>query len=114
MLYDLIEMFPAFKAEWESDETYCKEDDGSYSYHGLFAEFGHYFQDHFAEMSEGKIHEFCGYIETFVRDDEVHEIVDNAICTCFLENVYGKPFDTELPKYLFPNSRKFYVRWHGL
>ena len=107
-------MFPDFDAYWNSDENLFMDDDGSFSYHGVFAEFSHYFRDHFSEMGKEKIQEFCDYIETFVRDDTSHDDIDNAICTGFLENVYGGALETELPKYLGAKSRKFYVLWHGL
>lgn len=114
MLSDLIRMFPDFKKAWESDNNYQSEEWGIVPYHGLFSEFSRYFLNHFSGMSEQKVQEFCDYIEQFVRDDEVDEDIDNAICTCFLENVRGEPSTVELPKYLGAKSLKFYKAWHGV
>ena len=83
MLSDLIGMFPDFQAQWKVDNNYQNEEWGSVPYHGLFAEFSHYFRDHFMEMSEQKIKQLCDYIEPFVRDDERDEVIDNVVCTFF-------------------------------
>ncbi len=140
MLFVLLRMFSGFEEEWKSDQNVFLEANGDFTYHGLFFEFSSYFQDHFQEMNPQKIQELCDYIEQFVRDDSknesddnVHDSIDNAICTCFLEHVGRNPdwdnswYQTpsqkeellrettmyaELPKYLGPKSIKFYSNWH--
>ena len=114
ILFHLVRIFPDFKTQWESESNYLNEGWSDVPYHSLFADFSHYFRDNFMEMSERDIQELCDYIEPFVRDDKVHEDIDNAICTCFLENVGGESSTVDLPKYLGPKSLKFYKAWHGL
>lgn len=82
-------------------------------YHSLFAEFSRYFNDNILKFPDAKIQEFCDYIEMFVRDDDIHESLDNAICTCFLENVGGNPIENHLCHFLRPKSLFFHKRWHG-
>ncbi len=61
-------------------------------YHSLFNEFSHYFHDNILRFPDAKIQEFCDFIEQFVRDDDIDESLDNAIFTCFLENIGGNAF----------------------
>ncbi|RYG75083.1 hypothetical protein EON80_01815 [bacterium] len=113
MRAELLRIFPDFKTQWEEDGDTFNDEAGNYSYCGLFSVFGWFFRDHFLNMKKEKIQEFCDYIETFVRDDDIHEDIDNAICTCFLEDVGGEPTTVNLPNYLGPKSLKFYLSWHG-
>lgn len=135
VLSELIAIFPDFEAEWNADENYFVGASGNFTYHGLFMEFSPYFVAHFHEFSPEKIQALCDYIEQFVRDDDIHESIDNAICTCFLEDVGVNPsFDmrnsynpidkhrllqqnkvyTELTKHLKPKSLKFYLDFHNV
>ena len=142
ILSEFIQIFPDFEAEWKSDNNCSINSDGSFTFHGLFIEFSHYFYNHFEEMSLQSIQKLCNYIEQFLHgqqahesDDDVHDSINNAICTCFLENLGRNPswnhdwyqslaqkeelrkevaIYTELPNYLGPKSASFYFDWHGL
>ena len=92
MLSELIKIFPDFEAEWDSDTNYFISDAGVFTHHGLFLEFTHYFFARFDAFSAEDIRVLCSYIEQYVQNEHMaDEVVDNAICTCFLEDVGTNP-----------------------
>jgi len=59
----LDKLFPDFKNSWESEENYSKDDNGNYTYHGLFSEFSNYFRDNFSQITQKQMQELFGNIE---------------------------------------------------
>ena len=117
MLADITRMFPYFDRYWRTNNGHLDENGWSDTpYHALFAEFSHYFRDNIKALDDAKIQQFCDYIEQFVRDARdtaTDEDIDNATCTCFLENIGGDAMENKLRCYLGPKSLRFHTNWHG-
>lgn len=109
LLTALIRMFPSFQAHWDEDDNLFR-DDGVYTVHGVFSLFSWYVRDHFAAMSEAKRVELAQFAESCISDDDT-DLVDNAVCTCFLENLAGEPPANLVRLYLLPKSLAYFSDW---
>ncbi len=104
-------MLPEFQAYWDSDANYHKGDDGTFTLWGLFAQFSGFVRENFGAMPEQKRHELMAFIEACVTDDESD--LDNAACTCFLENLTGEmPLSDQLRQHMGPKSVAFFNHWN--
>jgi hypothetical protein len=112
VLKDLMKMFPAFAAVWGSPDNCFLDDDGAFTYHGVFSEFSHYVRDNFALMEEQKKEKLFHFIESCVtNDDPRDEGLDNAVRTCFLENLAGERSSPECGRYMGSTSLQFFNQW---
>jgi len=110
---NLIELFPDFKALWESNNNYFKEDNGSYTIHGLFSEFSHLVSERLESGNTEKMKELFDYIEEIASNGNEDE--QNAVCTCFLENILNRIPQKIDPKYFVPFlgkcSKDYCIAW---
>jgi len=84
-------------------------DDGSFTYHGLFSEFSHYVRDNFGGMEGRKREKLFELIESCVSDVErSDEELDNAVCTCFLENLSNESLSPAYRRYMGRKSLEFF------
>ena len=112
VLKDLTKMFPDFAAVWGSPDNCFLDDDGTFTYHGLFSEFSHYVRDNFALMEEQQKEKLFHFIESCVsKDDPSDEGLDNAVCTCFLENLASERLSPEFRRYMGSTSLRFFNQW---
>ncbi len=114
LLAMLFGLTPKFKCHWESDDNLSVERDGSYSVHGIFAEFSNFIRDNFSEMEESVRKELFLTIEKLVNTNPSFSGgVSNAACACFLENLAGEGELSEtIRTYLGPKSRKYFDEWN--
>lgn len=113
----LIELFPGFSKVWNSGDTLYREEDGSYTYHGLFLEFSVYFRDHFNDFSDEQLKKLFSKVEGWERketssspkDDE--QLLSNAVFTCFLENIAGEGFTRRIEPFMGKKSREYYSHY---
>lgn len=123
LLSYFIQFSPGFKLEWESDRNYNIEDDGTFNYHQVCAEYSTYFthQDAFKEAIRFDItwHESMG--DKTMRDlfSMIEEHLngtgdlDNALCTCFLENISQTKAGEYALQFMGNKSREFFLQWHS-
>lgn len=115
MLQQLVALCPSFEAYWQNEENIIhREDDGSFTLHGLFTEFSHFIRLHFGCMPEPARQELFGFLETCLTVSEAppYDDLDNAVCTGFFENLAGEPFlSSELRRYLGPKSGACFDFW---
>jgi hypothetical protein len=99
LLEDLESALPGFRAYVLSSENLFDRD----TYHGLFGAASHYAQDHPPASWEG----IAGVLNRVVGGDDV----DNAACTCFLENLAapGHP----LRPLLRGDALTHWIEWGG-
>jgi hypothetical protein len=113
ILARLFEFAPGFRSAWPHSHFVAA--DGSFSVHGVFAEFSSYVRTHFCDMDDETWKKLFKYVEECVTAD-IHSDsgVSNAACTEFLENIAGEGelSRTVLP-YLGPESRKYFDQWNG-
>ncbi|MBI2011788.1 hypothetical protein HYS91_03395 [Candidatus Daviesbacteria bacterium] len=119
----LIKLFPGFSEVWNSEDNYQKEEDGSYTYHGLFIEFSPFFIDNINNFSDEQLKELFSSIEkwevqetaTFEewRSGKVDEaqLLSNAIFTCFLENIAGEGFTERIQLFMGKRSFEYYSHY---
>ena len=113
---ELITLCPDFTSAL--DESDFIREDGTLSVHGVFAVFSHYVANRLVcepNPSLGKVFE---YVESKLTGDDSE--IDNAACTCFLENLMNRVPDIIPPQHfvplLGPKSRRFcraYDEWCG-
>jgi hypothetical protein len=109
VLKDLMKMFPDFAAVWGSPDNCFLDDDGAFTYHGVFSEFSHYVRDNFALMEEQKKEQLFHFIESCVTNDDPSDGgLDNAVRTCFLENLAGERSSSEFRRYMGSTSPQFF------
>jgi hypothetical protein len=85
VLETLIEIIPAFDAHWKGEDIY-KEEDGSFTPHGLMGSFLEYYQYNYEKLSLRTLSSLCIEFEKVVSADPTdQDPVANAICTMFLE-----------------------------
>src|SRR5690348_1268833 len=98
----LVNLFPDFADIWNSKDTLYKENDGSYTYHGLFGDFSVFFRDNINKFSDDQLKELFTTIEKLgMKETAIHEEwqsgkvdneqqLSNAVFTGFLENIAGE------------------------
>jgi hypothetical protein len=80
------------------------------SIHGVFSEFSSYFRNNMQILQNPKLRELFRLIELTFRTVDA---VNDAVCTCFLENIAGESFSDVIKPYLGTNSFEFYKKYDG-
>jgi hypothetical protein len=107
----LLSLFPGFAQYWDTEDIH-RENDRSFTSHGLMSSFTHYFRSNWQHVSSESLTVFGDEIEKIVAADPNDESeVANAICTCFLENIAGAEAGTALEPYLGKECKVFYDHW---
>lgn len=113
LLARFIHFAPEFEAYWNHDRNCFRNDDGSYTYHGVCAEFSSFFREHYTQMSQDTLDELFDFIErNLVSSSKDENELDNALCTCFLENISSEPCGEAAKPFMRPKARKFFDYWH--
>jgi hypothetical protein len=112
LLDRLVALFPDFGAYWDDPGNCFRDDDGSFTLHGVFAEFTGFFRERHAVLPADRI----AALGTFVSECMAPANdgpVDNAAATCFVENIAGEPCDRELSQHLTGEARRYWLAWGG-
>ena len=114
LLENLVQVAPEFLSAWNNADNLFIDEDGSFSVHGVFAEFSSFIRDNFGLLDENRRKKLFDYIEECVTTDIHSESgVSNAACTCFLENLGGEgALSNTILKYLGVESKKYFDKWH--
>ena len=113
LLARFIEFAPEFAEQWNSDSNCFRDKDGSYTYHGVCAEFSHFFRDNYSMISDETLDELFEFIEQhLVTTDKAENDLDNALCTCFLENISSEPCGEAAKPFMRAKARQFFNAWH--
>ncbi|WP_226662456.1 hypothetical protein [Microbulbifer aggregans] len=88
-LSKLVAIFPGFEESWKNEDIY-REDDGSFTEHSLMACLTDFYRNHFKLYTKSQCIAFSQLMEGIVAPDpDDSDLLANAICTCFLENIAG-------------------------
>lgn len=99
---------PEFRKYWEQDDIY-KEDDGTFTSHGVMSSFLDFFQNNFASLTTLQISVLCVEFEEIVSSDhDDSNSSANAICTMFLELLVDTPAGNRIEPYLGKQCKKFW------
>jgi hypothetical protein len=114
LLENLVQIAPEFQSAWNNEDNLFIDEDGSFSVHGVFAEFSSFIRDNFGLLDENRRKKLFDYIEKCVTTDIHSENgVSNAACTCFLENLAGEGvLSNTILKYLGVESKKYFDKWN--
>jgi hypothetical protein len=114
----LIDLCPDFTAWWADEEYFRTEDDGSFGVHGVIAVFSHFVAARLSQEPTEELQRIFEFVEAGLTVDGSD--LDNALCTCFLENLMNRVPETieaaRLVPLLGPKARRFcraYDEWCG-
>ncbi len=106
VLTRLIGIFPAFDAHWRSTNNLARREDGSFTYCGVFMEFGFFFRERYEQLPADCLPELGAFISECAESS--NEELCTAVCTCFLENMAGEHVGRALHLHLSGEARRFY------
>lgn len=113
LLQRFINFWPEFETRWKSDLNYHRGDDGSFTLHGVCGEFSNFFRDTYATWSDSTLSDLFEFVEwNLVEPDAEATLLDNALCTCFLENISSEPCGQAAKPLMGRKSRAFFDQWH--
>ncbi len=108
----LVEILPAFRDYWDSPENYFREDDGSFTECGVFAECSHYVRDFFDSFAIRQIEALARFISQCMESEPESTLAD-AAATCFLENLARESFSHRLTEHLSGEALSYYRGLHA-
>lgn len=103
----LLAACPEFAHRWNDPGNCFVDDDGAFSYSGLFAEFSHHIRDNYASISTGTLKVIANVVESGLSTQ--HPELHDAIATCFVENLEYEPFTDQLKSKLGPDTQALFV-----
>ncbi|WP_040508047.1 hypothetical protein [Leptospira wolffii] len=99
----LIKTFPNFQI-FLNDSIFI-EKKTAITVHGVFAEFSHYFIENFQKLTEEQLTELLNFIEDSFQSKFSN--LNNAVCTCFLENLNDDTILNKLEIFLGKRTREY-------
>ncbi len=112
---DLLEffilIFPDFETAWNSEKNYSRDVD-IFTSHGVCAEFSHYFIENYIEFSNEQLETFFNRLEELIEYSEPGNEIDNALCTCFLENIAQTKSGDIANQFMGKRNKKFFDYWN--
>jgi hypothetical protein len=105
----LIALTPGFAAGWDAPGNCFREDDGSFTHCGVFAEFSSFFRQSYGQLSSDRVAAIGKFIAECVESEDTE--LANAAATCFLENITAETFSDDFKRFLSGESLRFYSLW---
>jgi hypothetical protein len=111
LLDRLVALFPDFRAYWGDPGNYFRDDDGTFTLHGVFAEFTGFFRERHNSLPAEQVAALGAFVSECMSSADAD--LDNAAATCFVENVAGEDCDRELARHLSGEARRYWQAWGG-
>jgi hypothetical protein len=105
----LVGLFPEFAEQWNAPGNLFREDDGSFTACGAFAEFSHFVHDRYEELPDERLQALGWILAECMADPESD--LDEATATCFLENVAAERFHEDFKRFLIGRPLEFYAQF---
>ncbi len=107
----IIKIIPDFKKYWEKEDNYSVNQNGTFTFHGLFSEFTSFFRENY-ENNINVLEKLFVFIEECSNIDIHSESgLSNAVFTCFLENIADEgEISSTVGKYLGNNTKRFFEK----
>jgi hypothetical protein len=112
LLAQLVALFPAFGPYWADPGNCFREEDGSFTCHGVFAEFSGFFRDRYESLPADRLAALGALVSVWTDSPDAE--LSNAVASCFLENVAGERCSADLERHLTGDALRYYRRWSGL
>jgi hypothetical protein len=109
LLDRLVELFPGFEAYWNGSLNCSRHEDGTFTLHGVFIEFSHFFREHYAKFASDRIAMLGAFISQCMSSND--DDLDNAAATCFIENIANEKCGEALAQYLTGEARSYLQAW---
>lgn len=110
VLETLTRLFPAFAAQCHYSESLFANEDGTFTFCGLFCELTEFVRYCFETMPDPERTELFKFVEDCISIHDNDEL-DTAVCTCFLENLADGELSLELRRYIGPTALTFLDAW---
>jgi hypothetical protein len=108
-LQELIQLFPEFASYWASEGNFNRNDDGSFSLAGLWAEFSTCFEQHAVILSHEQLKGLAELVNTCLASPTEEE--RSCVSVCFLENVAGSSGASLLKPQLAEAGQSILKKW---
>jgi hypothetical protein len=102
----LIEVFPDFTTIWKSPNNLFREDDGTFTQCGVFAECSHYICERYESISQEHIEMLDKFLNRCMAQPGTD--LDIAATTCFLENLIEERFSDEFEAHLTGQALQYF------
>lgn len=112
ILRELGVLFSDFDAYWLDDDNYFREEDGSFTLHGVFCRFADCYRERHASFTPEQLAALGQLVSRCMRVE--HSNADNAVATCFLESIATEPCERVIAPYLDEAARAYLRAWGGL
>lgn len=113
LLQKLFSIVPDFAKSWHSKENCFLNKDGTATLHGVCAQLSLYMEYEFASLTAEQWRELFAFVEDNVNGSEGPETqLDNALNTCFLENICCTQAGERAKPHMGPRSRWYFDQWH--
>jgi len=107
----LIQILPDFAAYWDSPDNLFREDNGSLTLWGVFAECSHFVRDRYEKLSKDQLCQLGRFVNECMALTDTD--LDNAVATCLLENLSFERFSKDFEQYLGGEALNFYRQFQG-
>lgn len=101
-------MFPGFRRYWDAADNGFRGDDRSFTLHGVFCRFTHFFRERHAALSADGIAALGAFVSECMTSDVDHPL-GNAAATCFIENIAGEPCGRILSHHLIEEAKRYWL-----
>jgi len=101
----LMTLFPEFAGYWESPHNYHRDEDGSFTLCGVFAQFSTFVREQVSHLQPTALAELGRFIEQCMELPPSSDL-RNAAGACFLENVAGEEFTPALAAHFGSRARE--------
>lgn len=104
----IIQFVPSFEEHWACEDIH-REDDGSFTEHGVMSSFLEFYYRNYESLSILEISTLCIELENIVAaDSEDRDLAANAICTMFLELLVNTLPGNKIERYLGKVCKKYW------
>ena len=108
-LQELTAIFPAFHEAWNAEANCNRNDDGSFSLAGLWAEFSDYFAALPKAPEPEQLQSLASLVNNSISAGQTDE--GASVSACFLENVAGCARANEFKAHLATQALSIIERW---
>jgi len=112
LLDRLVALFPDFRAHWDDPDNCFRDEHGSFTLHGVFAEFTGFFRERRAVLPADRVAALGAFVSECMAPADDRPLV-NAAAICFVENIAGDPCDRELSPHFTGEARRYWLAWGG-